>query len=329
MRSIKATIIKEFRENLRWAVLILIISSALLAAGLNDQFNMGMSILGDGFLKICLAMYPLLGLALGMLQIFQDSRKGRWQFVSHRPMSRTRLLGCKIATGITLYLTAALIPWLITVRWVSTPGHVPGPFAWDMTEPSLAYLLWGLIWYAAGLLVAARKARWFGSRLIPLGGAIAGSWACYAFSWTLTESIVITLAATALLLIAAFSVFHTGGESDRSPTWSKPLIATPLLFGWIVLLTVSMLMGDAAIREFYPKASDYTQAGQYRWMPDGTLQIWTYGTNSNGVVRAQNLKGDDVPLPPKEYWSIPTPPMASIYFPDASRPIPQFLSRLP
>jgi hypothetical protein len=316
IHAIKATLIKETRENLRWAALILLIGGILLYSSLSTQFQVGMSILGDNFLKVCMLMYPLLGLALGMLQIFQDSRKGRWQFVSHRPMSLRLMLSCKIAVGIVLYLAATLVPLTIAVLWVKEPGHVPGPFSWDMAEPSLAYLLWGLIWYAAGMLIAARQARWFGSRLIPLGGAIAGSWACYTFSWTRDEFIVIAIAVIGVELVALLGVFRSREDATRVPIWSKPPIAISLLSGWILVLTVSMLMGDAAIREFYPEPQSTTPQKQYRWMPDGTLQIWTYGTNSNGVIRAQDLQGADMPLPPNDYWMVPTPPVANIYFHD-------------
>ena len=281
---------KELRENLAWAGVIFLGSSAALIAGLWSQFGMGMSIVGRTFLTLCMLVYPAAGLALGLVQVFQDSRKGRWQFITHRPMSTAQFLLGKWAAGVLLYVLATGIPLLIVIGWVAVPGHVPGPFAWDMVEPVVAHLLSGLMWYAGGFLVAGRSVRWMGSRVIPIGGALAGAFAYNLIALTLMEAVGIILVVTLLMLVGAWGVFAGDGETAKAPWWTRPATGLMLAIGWLFVIGCGMGLGETAIRTVWPiRQGPYRM---YRLDREGQVQISSF---ENGkLVKTQDLAGHEL-----------------------------------
>lgn len=309
-RTMRAIIVKEFRENLRWAGLIFLITSGLLALGLSEEFNSGMSILGNTFLTLCPLMYPAAGLALGLIQIFQDARKGRWQFIAHRPVSRGQLLAGKVIVGIGLYIAATLVPLAIVTLWVSMPGHVPGPFSLDMAEPALAYLIAGLMWYAGGLLVAARKARWIGSRIVPLGGALLGSLLIQVAGMTIWDAIGISLVFSALLLVAVWGVFIAGGNTSRSPWWSKPLIGSTLFFGWGAITMLAAVIGGGIIQMVLPSSGAMYQL--YRFNQKGELRLWTY--DAGQLEKIEDLSGHSLPITNDDVNGTSVLPETTLFF---------------
>ena len=166
------------------------------------------------------------------------------------------------------------------------------------------------------MLTAARQARWFASRIIPIGGAVAGSFIIFLFAWTFTESIALTLLATAVLLIGAFGIFRSNGQTHATSAWGKGPIALALLAGWICVILISSLMGDAVIREIVPKSTKNQAFRSYRIAADGQLQIWTTVSPSNAIVKNETLTGEPLPLPPHNYWEMGEPSTITIFLPD-------------
>jgi hypothetical protein len=61
---------------------------------------------------------------------------------------------------------------ILYALWISRPGRLAAPFYWSMTAG--AWQVWFLLplIYSAAFLSGIRPARWFGSRLGPLVGAM-------------------------------------------------------------------------------------------------------------------------------------------------------------
>jgi hypothetical protein len=244
IRAIKAVIIKELRENLLWAMLVCVMGTGVLVAGIYGGLDSGLPLVQKSLLGLCMMMYPLAGLSLGWLQVYQDSRRGRWQFVTHRPMSRSLLFACKIAAGFFLYLSATVLPLGVIFISVSIPGYVPGPVNFDMILPALAYVAAGLMWYAAGLLIASRQARWFGSRLMPVAVPVLGMILFTAFAITFGEAVLTMLPSVALLLVAAWGSFIAAEGSACSPVVSKLCTGISVGVGWVMgIVTVMVIIG--------------------------------------------------------------------------------------
>ena len=70
-----------------------------------------------------------------------------------------------------LYLSLA-IPCLIAAAWAAQPGHLPVPFQGRMLLPVLADIVNAGSFYFAAMVITLRRARWYGSRLLPAGLAL-------------------------------------------------------------------------------------------------------------------------------------------------------------
>jgi hypothetical protein len=221
MRSL---IWKEWRENLKWAVLpILLILGTM---GLFEAFPL--------LEKICLFWVSIFaaafGAALGFLQIFFESSGDKRSLLLHRPLSRSRIFLGKVIAGAGLYLLALGIPFVCGVALAATPGHVNEPFSWPMVLPWLADSLTGLVYYFAGMLTAQREARWYGSRCLGLAAALG----CSYLVWVLPEFWQALLAIVILggmLAVAAWGSFLAGGAYAPQPRIAQLALAVTFLVG--------------------------------------------------------------------------------------------------
>ena len=208
----KALFWKEWHENLRWALLALLALALGLAYAEYRQpsFQTLHQIWSDTDLVLTIAA-PLIGLALGLLQILPELRRDQWAFLVHRPVTRTTLFFGKVIPGVCLYLLATIPPLLGFALWASFPSHVPAPFDFRFTLAGWAAIFTGLSFYFAGLLVALRPARWYGSRALPILSALIAPWAALWFTEFWQAALVCILAA-AVLLTAAWGSFVTAGD---------------------------------------------------------------------------------------------------------------------
>ncbi len=213
--GLKAMFWKECRENARWAVLALLALSLGLAYAWFHLYQQSsfpsLGQIWSGENLVLTITTPLIGLALGLLQILPELRRDQWAFLVHRPASRTTLFFGKVLPGVCLYLLATILPLLGLAAWAASPSHVPAPFDFRFTLAGWAAILSGLPFYFAGLLVALRPARWYGSRTLPLLTALLAPW--QASSRTeVWQVALLCLLVTAPLFCAAWGSFLTGGE---------------------------------------------------------------------------------------------------------------------
>ena len=131
-----------------------------------------------------------------------------------------------------------------------------------MSLPWLADILSGLVYYFAGMLMAQREARWYGSR----GLALAGAFFCSYLVWTLPEfwqALVAIGIIGSFVGVAAWGSFLAGGEYATQPRLAKAGLAMTFL---AALLILSML-GKQMIGE---------------WSDSGFE--WDYGIDRQGRV---------------------------------------------
>jgi hypothetical protein len=83
-----------------------------------------------------------------------------------------------------------------------------------MLLPVLATAMAAGPFYFAGIVLTQRQARWFGTRLLPLGMAIACAAAVF-LAPQFWQTAIITLAGTAIGALAGWHVFSTAGACDR------------------------------------------------------------------------------------------------------------------
>ncbi len=144
-----------------------------------------------------------LAIALGMKQTAWELGQGTIFFLFHRPVSRTRLIACKLAVGLACVLLLSSMLILIYTWWAATPGHVAGPFFWSMTERSWQLWLAIPLVYLGAFLSGIRPGKWFGSRLAPLvaSAGITGLAVYMPWIWL---TLLISLTAAALFVVCIF-----------------------------------------------------------------------------------------------------------------------------
>lgn len=182
MRSLMHKELRECAGILAVAALVLL----LLTAAHMDvaplarwaSFDQGaIPFLSDGFqMRFAFAAFALAA-ALGFRQSLGDFAGGAHAFLLHRPVTRRRLYGTKLAVGLAAYfaLTAASI--LAYAIWAATPGTHASPFQWSLTAPVWTVWLAMSLTYLGAFLSGIRPAAWLGTRLAPLAAAagVAGA----------------------------------------------------------------------------------------------------------------------------------------------------------
>jgi hypothetical protein len=210
----KAIIAKELRENLKWAVLMLAGCSLWMAYVLEHVDTNILGVLSSEIMTVTAMGFSCAGLTLGLLQALQDQRRGRWAFVVHRPVSRGRVFVGKIVAGTILYVGVTALPLAGAIVWAATPGKMAAPFEWHMILPGLSDMIGGWVYYCAGLLIGMRKARWVGSRILPLGVPFVTSFFVLLFVYEFIDALAMWGIGVCLVLPAAWGAFVVGGEAS-------------------------------------------------------------------------------------------------------------------
>lgn len=115
-----------------------------------------------GFFSIVFAM------VLGFRQSLVESCRGTYLFLLHRPLARETIFLTKMATGLGVFFLCASLPIVVYGVWSAMPGHHPSPFEWSMTARAWQLTLLLPLLYLGAFLSGIRRARWFGTRLLPL-----------------------------------------------------------------------------------------------------------------------------------------------------------------
>lgn len=267
----KALILKEIRECGLVLVVGIIALGAAMAGVIDGNVSNRLPMVSDLFHAATAIGYPALGVWLGMTQIMVDRRRGRWDFVIHRPVSGTRIFLAKAIVGSVMYLLAGIIPLLGAAAWLSAPGHFAAPFDWHMLLPRAADLFSGLVWYPAGMLVGARNARWFGSRIFPLGLALLASFCAVLFAMNFAQALIIYAVALAILFPAAWGAFVYGGEYEPQPVAVRFLQGVSVGPAIAILMMVGVALSMALVEEMWPGEHVEVQSSFYQIETDGRI----------------------------------------------------------
>lgn len=298
----RAIIGKEIRENLIWALLMLLALSAALAYAVHADAPSGLSLVGNVMVMVSAVGFPIIGFAMGLLQVLQDRRMGRWGFLTHRPISRTRIFFAKVIAGLLLYTLASALPLAVIVGWVATPGHLSAPFDWHMILPRLADLLDGVVWYSTALLIGAREARWIGSRLMPIGFTLLLAGFAWVFPLALWQALLTFIGGTALILPAAWSNFTAKGIFEHQPAVTRLLQVLSVGTGCALCLGAGVAIFISAVQWIVPPEA--TPSQYYRITVDGRILRDTYLDEKSPVET--DLQGKPAGAPAQ--W----PPMALV-----------------
>jgi hypothetical protein len=215
---------KELHENAKWALLIF---GALCLLVLLEIRTGNPFILNHLAQERTIFFAPLAGLLMGVAQSVFETRPDNWAFIVHRPVSRWSVFSAKCLAGLVLLYFSLILPCLLAAAWAARPGNVATPFHWQALLPMLADIFNSSCFYFAGIVLTLRKARWFGSRFLPLGLAVASSIVVVSTPqfWV---AILFSCVSISISTIAAWSVFATSGTADRG--WLPRLALAAMIF---------------------------------------------------------------------------------------------------
>src|ERR1035437_897807 len=280
----KTLIQKDLRENLKVAVIGLLIFSVLLlqayqtciqtltnivAGNWSGQAGVLQPLLSSSLLTETAFFCAIFGAALGWLQTRNEAHRDLWAFLIHRPITRTEIFQGKAIAGLGLYLLGAGLPLAILVAIVQTPGHVAAPFEWEMVLPLVAIFLSGTAFYFAGLLTGLRQARWYVSRSFGLGLAIAV--AASVFGLPVWPALVFIVLAILILATAAWGSYQTGGFYHGQPATGKLSLTLALTAGCGVAMFVGVgLLITLVFNPLTHRSYSY-EYSNYQMTRDGTI----------------------------------------------------------
>ncbi len=296
----KATLWKEWRENLRWGVLALLAIAIALAYTVSATNPFSSSGQNDKCAAVWNAAYlvmtfgcPLIAAALGFAQVMPELRRDQWAFLVHRPLPWSVIFGGKAIVGISLSIAAAGLPFLAFVFWTATPGTVPAPFDWRLALPGVASLLTIVPCYFAGMLTALRPARWYGSRALALPAAIASVLLTVVVPefW---DAVAAALVFGAALALAAWGSFLTKGQYQGQPRPAKIGLGVTLFAGSVVSTIAVVALIGALVSALSPQGPCEGTYSYYNIDAKGRLLRMTqYGQER---MTAVDLDGRPVPL---------------------------------
>jgi len=285
----KALIRKELRENLKFAVLGLVVFTVLVVWSWRDYAGMMKDVLlglrslegyhlqpvGSGLILVGTAwLCVIFGAVLGWMQIFNERHRDLWAFLVHRPISRTQIFFGKVIAGLGIYIVAAGLPLVCFIAWAGIPGHVAAPFEWGMVLPIAWLFLAGIAFYFAGMLTGLRRARWYASRTFGLGLAFMVLLANFAPNWRFWQILMAMLTGIAILATAAWGGFHSDGHYKGQPALGKLGLTASITVGaGVVTFIVFALLANLLPNYLF----NNDRWAMYVMTKDGTIYKETQG----------------------------------------------------
>ncbi|HBN75880.1 MAG TPA: hypothetical protein DD473_08690 [Planctomycetaceae bacterium] len=117
-------------------------------------------------------LLPMIGAIVagltGYWQTISESMRGTWLFLWHRPVSRVRITAVKLISGLGLIWLVMVLPMLIYALWAGSSGNIAAPFLWENTLMYWKSCFGLSMIYLSCYLSGLRRARWYGTRLLPV-----------------------------------------------------------------------------------------------------------------------------------------------------------------
>jgi hypothetical protein len=254
----KAMLWKEFRENIKWALLAMIGLGLAEFYGMTkrDQYYLSPDDAGtlckSSFLMATTFGCAVVGLVLGLVQILPEQRRDQWAALIHRPVERAVIFRGKAIAGFLLYLLATVPPFLACVWYVATPGHFASPFVPKMVYPGVADICAGSMYYFGALFVALRRGPWYGVRVLGLLAAVYTS----AFITSIYQPFQVSVEAAVLMALALFtaswSVMLTNGSFRGQPWPGRFAVLAVAFYGVAGLSHLGLALQQSLVRlDFY------------------------------------------------------------------------------
>ena len=198
---------KEIRDAVRWLPLGILLLSLLLAyacQSINAPSLSSVVYIATWFSTM------LYGSFLSLVTFLPDEREAARAFLIHRAITPNQIFKTRITVGLLTYSLGMLIPLALLAAYLAAIGPERLPVSPWQVVPAIALVAAGSIFYFAGILIACRPANWFGTRLLPLATAVAGSFLsiCVMAGAPLYVTLPLYSLSCASALLMAFAARH-------------------------------------------------------------------------------------------------------------------------
>jgi hypothetical protein len=299
-------IFKEVRENLRWALLAMVLLGggelyALYHTGDQPYYNYilsGITLCSTSFLDVTTFGCAAVGFLLGLVQILPELKRDRWASLLHRPVSRGVIFRGKALAGLLLYSLAAVTPFLLSIWLVTTPGKFGAPFVPKMVFPGSADICMGGVYYCAALALGLQRGGWAGLRVFPLLAAV------HATYFVLDNKLFYVAVEAAVLMGLALFTAAWGEMQNQDALRARPWLGK---CGFLAVVIYGVCgLGDIA-RSFCTTLIAPSGPNFYRYeiTQEGVPLRVTY-SSSGVVLSVRDLAGKAVTDPrylPDRAWN--------------------------
>lgn len=175
------------------------------------MYPQGEWMINDNFAYLFLFISLALAVAMGFVQSLSEDVQGTWRYVLALPGGWRRIIKLKFATALAVWVAWGVLAFLFCLLGLMFDIGPPGESLIKLTEPMLRTLICVPVVYLGAFLSAMRRANWFFSRLMPLGGVLMCWYLVLVLSnWWLLAS----LATVALGVVLVGIVFYVAASRD-------------------------------------------------------------------------------------------------------------------
>ena len=167
--------------------------------------------LDDDFVYPFLLISMALAIVMGLVQSLSEDVQGTWRYVLALPGGWQRNLKLKLTCAAVVWLVWAIVAVTICLLGLVADTGQPGESLGKLTEPIVRTLFCAPVVYLGAFLTAIRRANWFFSRLMPLGGVLMCWYVVLLLPhWWLYAS----LATVGLGVVLVVLIFHSAAVRD-------------------------------------------------------------------------------------------------------------------
>ncbi|MCM2374816.1 hypothetical protein [Aporhodopirellula aestuarii] len=266
---------KELRENVRWIPIGLFVITAI--CWMVHPTRVGNNaLLATELVTHFAIVTPFLAFALGVVQSYRDLQPAAGAYLNHRSVTSSDVFFSKTIAGFSLYAVAILLPVLGLAMWVGYQGLWWTPMRAAQVVPAMVFAFIAFALHPAAMLMMARGASWWGTRLFPIvpAGAVQVVFFGYLHNGGLAVAgwcLLAALPTLAWMMLVANQGWREL-SSDPSAETSNPrlsrrwLLPTYMLVG-TTLCHVAGVIGAIGVFE------DLTRSRVYVPVPFATLAV--------------------------------------------------------
>jgi len=290
---------KELRENLKWALLAMLVLGGAEMSALfprlseSDSFGNevvnGVTLCRVSFLTVTTFGCAGLGFVFGLVQILPELRRDQWASLLHRPVSRGIILCGKAAAGLLLYLIATLPPFLLAIYFAATPGYFSSPFVPGLVCPGTVDICMGAVYYFAALAATLQRGGWIILRILPPLAAVHASF------FVLNEKLFYVSVEAAVLMALALFTAAWGEINNQDLLRARPWLGKT---AFLAVVFYGVCGAGDLVHSFVLtlNAASYSNFERYELSDEGIPLHLTYG-KGGVLVSVQDLNGKPVTDP--------------------------------